>query len=177
MQLLLRLVRPNVARRRTIKFVHTDSKGGRDDDDDDNNHYLKNHRGCQQAYPPQGQELGQMLVFNEDITEINGAPSSQFPTPSLGPPQHLGFCFRVQKPDMWLCEAGWTLPGLPAPSPFTNRGQIQARGLLDFRSNAAGKVAITGGTDDYLRALGHILITAVGGTPAVTVYTFTIETP
>jgi hypothetical protein len=176
MQLLLRLVRPNVARRRTIKFVHTDSKGGRDDDDDDN-HYLENHRGCQQAYPPQGQELGQMLVFNEDITEINGAPSSQFPTPSLGPPQHLGFCFRVQKPDMWLCEAGWTLPGLPAPSPFTNRGQIQARGLLDFRSNAAGKVAITGGTDDYLRALGHILITAVGGTPAVTVYTFTIETP
>jgi hypothetical protein len=89
----------------------------------------------------------------------------------------LGFCFRVQKPDMWLCEAGWTLPGLPAPSPFPNGGQIQARGLLDFRSNAAGKVAITGGTDDYLRALGHILITAVGGTPAVTVYTFTIETP
>jgi hypothetical protein len=138
---------------------------------------LKTIEVVSKRIPRRGKKLGQMLVFNEDITEINGAPSSQFPTPSLGPPQHLGFCFRVQKPDMWLCEAGWTLPGLPAPSPFPNGGQIQARGLLNFRSNAAGKVAITGGTDDYLRALGHILITAVGGTPAVTVYTFTIETP
>ena len=138
---------------------------------------LKTIEVVSKRIPRRGKKLGQMLVFNEDITEINGAPSSQFPTPSLGPPQHLGFCFRVQKPDMWLCEAGWTLPGLPAPSPFTNRGQIQARGLLDFRSNTAGKVAITGDTDDYLRALGHILITAVGGTPAVAVYAFTIETP
>jgi hypothetical protein len=54
---------------------------------------------------------------------------------------------------------------------------MQARGLLDFRSSGAGKVAITGGTEDYLRALGHIVINAVGGTPVVTVYTFTIETP
>jgi hypothetical protein len=93
---------------------------------------LKTIEVVSKRIPRRGKKLGQMLVFNEDITEINGAPSSQFPTPSLGPPQHLGFCFRVQKPDMWLCEAGWTLPGLPAPSPFPNGGQIQARGLLDF---------------------------------------------
>ena len=127
--------------------------------------------------PRRGKKLGQMLVFNEDITEINGTPISQFPVPNLGPPQHLGFCFRVQKPDLWLCEAGWILPGLPPPTPFPKGGQIQARGLLDFRSNGAGHVAITGGTEDYLDALGHIVITAVGGSPAVTVYNFTIETP
>jgi hypothetical protein len=126
--------------------------------------------------PRRGKKLGQMLVFNEDITEINSTPIDQFPVPSLGPPQHLGFCFRVQKPDMWLCQAGWILPGLPAPSPFLNGGQIQARGLLDFRS-PAGEVAITGGTEDYLNALGRIVTTALGGSPAVTEYTFTIVTP
>jgi hypothetical protein len=126
--------------------------------------------------PRRGKKLGQMLVFNEDFTEINSTPIDQFPVPSLGPPQHLGFCFRVQKPDMWLCQAGWILPGLPAPSPFPNGGQIQARGLLDFRS-AAGEVAITGGTEDYLNALGRIVTNALGGSPAVTEYTFTIVTP
>jgi hypothetical protein len=138
---------------------------------------LKTIEVVSKRIPRRSKKLGQMLVFNEDITEINGVPSSVFPVPSLGPPQHLGFCFRVQKPDMWLCQAGWILPGLPAPSPFLNGGQIQARGLLDFRSSAAGKVAITGGTDDYRRASGEILITAAGGSPAVTVYTLTIETP
>jgi hypothetical protein len=126
--------------------------------------------------PRRGKKLGQMLVFNEDITEINSTPIDQFPVPSLGPPQHLGFCFRVQRPDMWLCQAGWILPGLPAPNPFPNGGQIQARGLLDFRS-ADGEVAITGGTEDYLNALGRIVTTALGGSPAVTEYTFTILTP
>jgi hypothetical protein len=63
--------------------------------------------------------------------------------------------------------------GSSEPESFPNGGQMQARGLLDFRSSRAGKVAITGGTEDYLRALGN----AVRGTPVVTVYTFTIETP
>jgi hypothetical protein len=137
---------------------------------------LKTIEVVSKRIPRRGKKLGQMLVFNEDITEINSTPIDQFPVPSLGPPQHLGFCFRVQKPDMWLCQAGWILPGLPAPSPFLNGGQIQARGLLDFRS-PAGEVAITGGTEDYLNALGRIVTTALGGSPAVTEYTFTIVTP
>jgi len=138
---------------------------------------LKTVEVVSKRIPKKGKKLGQMLVFSEDITEINGTPSSQFPATSLGPPRHSGFCFRVRKPELWLCEAGWSVPGLPAPSPFLNGGQIQARGLLDFSSSGAGRVAITGGTEDYLDASGQIMINPSVGSPAVTVYTFTIVTP
>ena len=55
----------------------------------------------------------------------------------------------------WLCEAGWRLPGISGHPLFPNGGQLHARGLLDFTSST-GTVAITGGTDDYLRASGHM---------------------
>jgi hypothetical protein len=110
--------------------------------------------------PPKNNQLGNMLVFDESITKINGD------TALTG--RHSGFCVRVQKPDIWLCEAGWRLPGIPN-TPFPNGGQIQARGLLDFGVDA-GTVAITGGTDDYRRASGHIKFNKND-------YTLTIETP
>jgi len=57
---------------------------------------LKTVEVVSKRIPKKGKKLGQMLVFSEDITEINGTPSSQFPATSLGPPRHSGFCFRVR---------------------------------------------------------------------------------
>jgi hypothetical protein len=111
--------------------------------------------------PPKNNQLGNMLVFDESITKINGN------TALTG--RHSGFCVRVQKPDIWLCEAGWRLPGIPGSQLFPNGGQLQARGLLDFGVDT-GTVAITGGTDDYRRASGHITFNKKD-------YTLTIETP
>jgi hypothetical protein len=114
----------------------------------------------EKAVPPQNNQLGNMLAFDENITKINGN------TGLTG--RHSGFCVRVQKPEIWLCEAGWRLPGIPG-TPFPNGGQLQARGLLDFNIDT-GTVAITGGTDDYLRASGHMKFNKND-------YTLTIETP
>ena len=51
--------------------------------------------------PPQNNNLGNMLVFDERITQINNN------TALTG--GYSGFCVRVRRdqPDMWLCEAGW----------------------------------------------------------------------
>jgi hypothetical protein len=67
---------------------------------------LKGIEAVNRRIPKKGKRLGQMLVFSDDITRINGAPSP-------GPSQHSGFCFRVRKPDIWLCQAGYVLPGRP----------------------------------------------------------------
>jgi hypothetical protein len=99
----------------------------------------------EKTVPAPNNQLGNMLAFDERITKINDhRPCGR----------HSGFCVRVQKPEIWLCEAGWRLPGIPG-TPFPNGGQLQARGLLDFNIDT-GTVAITGGTDDYRRASGHI---------------------
>jgi hypothetical protein len=127
---------------------------------------LKGIEAVNRRIPKKGKRLGQMLVFSDDITRINGAPSP-------GPSQHSGFCFRVRKPDIWLCQAGYVLPGRPGTI-FPNGGQIQARGLLDFSNSAPVRVAITGGTGDYRRASGEIVLT---GTPPVTRFTVTLEIP
>jgi hypothetical protein len=127
---------------------------------------LKGIEAVNRRIPKKGKRLGQMLVFSDDITRINGAPSP-------GPSQHSGFCFRVRKPDIWLCQAGYVLPGRPGTI-FPNRGQIQARELLDFSNSAPVRVAITGGTGDYRRASGEIVLT---GTPPVTRFTVTLEIP
>jgi hypothetical protein len=89
--------------------------------------------------PPQNNNLGNMLVFDERITQINNN------TALTG--RHSGFCVRVRRDqqDMWLCEAGWRLPGIPGHQHFSHGGQIHARGLLDFGSSTR-TVAITGGT-------------------------------
>ena len=94
--------------------------------------------------PPKDNKLGNTIVSSYDITEINGDTSLWG--------QHSGFCVRVRRPDLWLCEAGYNLPGIPG-TPFPNGGQLQTRGLLKF-SNAVNTVAITGGTGDYRRASG-----------------------
>lgn len=129
--------------------------------------------------PKKSKKLGQMLVFTDDITKIHN--TSIVP----GASQHSGFCIRVRRPgsagrpDIWLCRAGFVLPGIPN-TPFTYGGQIQARGLIDFSGSSLtpSKVAITGGTDDYLRATGEIeLKTLDPGPPEVSEYTLTIETP
>ena len=105
--------------------------------------------------PKKSKKLGQVLVFTDNITKINNTPIA------LGVSQHSGFCVRVRKPgaaggpDMWLCRAGFLLPGIP--NIFPQGGQIQARGLLDFSGTLpTNKVAITGGTGDYIRAGGEI---------------------
>ena len=81
---------------------------------------------------------------------------------------HSGFCFRVRKPDLWLCQAGYVLPAIPK-TPFKNGGQIEARGILNFASNKPSFVAITGGTRDFRRATGHIKLD--GNTYTLTIYT------
>jgi hypothetical protein len=114
-----------------------------------------------------------MLVFTDDITRINNLPIARVVS------QHSGFCLRVRQPgalgapDIWLCEAGYILPGIPG-TPFLNGGQIQARGLLDFSGNVPEIVAITGGTGDYLRASGQAVLVE---NPPITDFTLTIETP
>ena len=113
--------------------------------------------------PPQNNKLGNMLVFDERITQINNN------TALAG--RHSGFCVRVRRDqqEIWLREAGWRLPSIPGHQLFSHGGQIHARGLLDFSSNT-GTVAITGGTDDYRTASGHMTFNNQD-------YVLTIETP
>jgi hypothetical protein len=126
--------------------------------------------------PPGGSALGQQLVFTDNITHINNAPIA------AGVGQHSGFCFRVRRPstaggaDVWLCQAGFILPGIPPT--FPNGGQIEARGLLDFAAGTIpDKVAITGGTGDFVRAGGEIELQTVNpGPPEILRYTLKIET-
>ena len=95
----------------------------------------------------------------------NASPKSTA-TPALRADTQVFACvFKSQrygfvKPD-GVCRA----PG----TPFPNGGQLQARGLLNFNIDT-GTVAITGGTDDYLRASGHMKFNEND-------YTLTIETP
>ena len=49
-----------------------------------------------------------MIASSDEITEINGDPSLRG--------QHSGFYVRVLRPDFWLCEAGYILPGIPGTS-------------------------------------------------------------
>jgi hypothetical protein len=104
--------------------------------------------------------IGSVNVFTDDITEINGDTS-------LGG-EHSGFCFHVRQPNFWLCQAVYKLPGIRKRR-FRHGGQIQARGRLDF-DKQVHTVAITGGTDDYRRATGHVKIDGNN-------YTLTIYTP
>lgn len=98
-----------------------------------------------------------MRIQTDDIIEINGKPVAP------GESTHAGFCFRVREPpipsgapDLWLCQAGYALPGIKKKH-FRKGGQIEARGILDFGPGAPpGVVAITGGTGDYRRASGQI---------------------
>jgi hypothetical protein len=91
----------------------------------------------------------------DDIIEINGKAVAP------GTSTHSGFCFRVREPavpgarDLWLCQAGYVLPGIKKRH-FRHGGQIEARGILDFSSNQPGVVAITGGTGDYRLASGEV---------------------
>ena len=114
----------------------------------------------EKALPPQNKQLGNMIIYDDDITEINGDPSLRG--------QHSSFLVRVRKPDFWLCEAGYILPGMPN-TPFPNGGQLQARGLLKF-SSLVNTVAITGGTGDYRRASGEVKLDGPN-------FELTIDTP
>jgi Dirigent-like protein len=110
--------------------------------------------------PNNPNNIGSVNVFTDDITEINGDTSLRG--------QHSGFCFQVRQPNFWLCQAVYTLPGIRKRR-FRHGGQIEARGRLDF-STQLHTVAITGGTDDYRRATGHVKIDGND-------YTLTIYTP
>ena len=114
----------------------------------------------EKALPPQNKQLGNMIIYDDDITEINGDTSLRG--------QHSSFLVRVRKPDFWLCEAGYILPGIPN-TPFPNGGQLQTRGLLKFAS-LVNTVAIIGGTDDYRRASGQVKLDGPN-------FELTIETP
>ena len=114
----------------------------------------------QKAVTPQNNQLGNMIAASDDITEINGDPSLRG--------QHSVFFVRVRRPDYWLCEAGYILPGIPG-TPFPNGGQLQTRGLLKL-STRVNTVAIIGGTDDYRCASGQVNIDGNN-------FELTIETP
>ena len=113
-------------------------------------------------FTPVPQNFGDMQVFTDDITEINGKPLAP------GVSQHSGFCFVVREPNTWLCQAGYSLPGIRKRR-FRKGGQIQARALLDI-SKPVNRAAITGGTGDYRRASGDIKLDGNN-------YTLTIFTP
>lgn len=119
--------------------------------------------------PPDAPALVNMLIFSDDITEITGKTN-------LGPSHHTGFCFNVRRPDLWLCQATYILPGIPKRH-FKKGGQIQARGMLDFSSSANAIVAITGGTGDYRDASGEIELETVSTNPTVTEFTVRIRIP
>jgi hypothetical protein len=112
---------------------------------------LKTIEVVSKRIPRRGKKLGQMLVFNEDITEINGAPSSQFPTPSLGPPQHLGFCFRVQS-QIW----GSVKPDGPCR---VFRPRVLSRTAVKFRLEDSSISAVTQPVKSL--SLGAPMITCV----------------
>jgi hypothetical protein len=112
------------------------------------------------AISPQNNQLGNMTASSEDITEINGDPSLRG--------QHSSFSVRVRRPDYWLCEAGYVLPGIPG-TPFPNGGQLQTRGLIKL-SSLVTSVAIIGGTEDYRCASGQVNIDGNN-------FELTIETP
>jgi hypothetical protein len=89
------------------------------------------------------ERLDQMPVFNEDIIEIiDGAPS---PSSQPWPPSTWVFV-SVCKPRYVARSSRMDSAGSSEPESFPNGGQMQARGLLDFRSSGAGTVALTGGT-------------------------------
>jgi hypothetical protein len=102
---------------------------------------------------PLNPNYGDMQVFSDDIIKINNTPLAP------GMSQHSGFCFFVRGPHWWLCQAGYTLPGINKKR-FRHGGQIEARGLLDYSSSGPSFVAITGGTGDYRRATGHVKVGA-----------------
>jgi hypothetical protein len=114
----------------------------------------------EKAVTPQNNQLGNMIASSDDITGINGDPSLRG--------QHSGFLVRVRRPDYWLCEAGYILPGIPN-TPFPNGGQLQTRGILKL-SSLVNTVAIIGGTDDYRCASGQVKIDGNN-------FELTIETP
>jgi hypothetical protein len=90
-----------------------------------------------------------VFFITDDIIEINGKAIAP------GVSQHSGFCFCVREPNTWLCQAGYTLPGIKRRH-FRKGGQIEARGILDFSAPNPTFVAITGGTGDYRRASGEV---------------------
>ena len=114
----------------------------------------------EKAVTPQNNQLGNMIAFSDDVTVINDDPSLRG--------QHSGFYIRVRRPDVWLCEAGYILPGIPGTS-FPDGGQLQTRGLLKFPA-LVNTVAIIGGTDDYRCASGQVNIDG-------NKFELTIETP
>ena len=114
----------------------------------------------EKAVTPQNNQLGNMIASSDDITGINGDPSLRG--------QHSGFLIRVRRPDYWLWEAGYILPGIPNTQ-FPNGGQIQTRGILKL-SSLVNTVAIIGGTDDYRCASGQVKIDGNN-------FELTIETP
>lgn len=126
---------------------------------------LRGNNVARWGLPRRGRRLGDRLAFTDDLTAINGAP--------IPGGQHSGTCVLVREPNMWLCEAGFILPGIPA---FPNGGQIEARGLMDFPPDPPYpfRAAITGGIGDYRRAQGHLQGTE---TPPTTDWTLRIETP
>jgi hypothetical protein len=138
-----------------------------------------------QGYPPRAphnKKFGDLIVFTDKFDSFEFPPGPPQPIPGVPAgstqPQHSGFCFLVREPNVWLCQAGFLLPGLGAP--FANGGQIQARGLMDFDQSGPAQAAIDGGFGDYDSAGGRIDVTfpptPKGGKPKSR-WELTIRTP
>ena len=95
------------------------------------------------ANTPHGDYLGDQRVFTDDLVDENNQPVGQ----------HSGFCTLVRvgpgNQRTYQCLATFTLP----------EGQITGRGLIMFPLTGEIKVAVGGGTGDYVRARGEITAT------------------
>jgi hypothetical protein len=111
-------------------------------------------------------KLGTPSVFTDDLADTaTGADVGQ----------HSGICFRVRKPDMFVCHAGWDLQNDAAAGLAGGlRGNLVAGGLLDFNA-AKFTVGIFGGTGGYSKARGQITGDA-SNYPPTTDYVLVIET-
>jgi hypothetical protein len=132
--------------------------------------------GGQKQRRPKAKKVGDLIAFTDTIITINNVPNPAS-DPELGPAQHSGFCVLVREPNIWLCQAGFSLPPISTPPFNAQGGQLQARGLMNL-DLANFHAAITGGTRDYHQAQGELNGTYdVNPTPAETTWYIDVETP
>jgi hypothetical protein len=124
------------------------------------NLYMTGTQRDTQGFPPPPPKLGRQLFYTDNVTvkTVNGHPS---PTGALG--QQSGFCHLVREPGIWLCQAAYVLPDIPAnppdipatiPGGLTN--QFHGLTLANFGTGPDFHSAIIGGTGIYRLARGDM---------------------
>jgi hypothetical protein len=100
-----------------------------------------------------GDELGTRRVFAEDLRDAKTGEA-------VG--RHNGTCTLVRVPQVWHCQAGWTMKNVGPGGGRT--GTLVAGGLLDFSGSVKPPfyVAIFGGTGDFDTVRGEIAVRPLG---------------